>query len=73
MSKQKIAAPLGFLTEEGLNVTERIKKEKTIPFTNFYEAKQFAKELRSYTYELYSYTKKGLYRKVEFFGWAVPK
>lgn len=68
-----ILEPLGFLTQDNLNVTERIKKEKTIPFINFEDADKFARQTRSYIYELYSFSNKGLQRKVVFYGWAVPK
>lgn len=64
---------LGFETQERVDVTESIKKEKTIPFINRKEALQYANSIRSYIYDLYCYTKKNGYIKREFYGYAVPK
>jgi len=61
---------VGFVTQEKLDVTERIKKEKTIPFIVLEDANTFAKQKRSYVYELFCYD---YYGKVSFYGYAVPK
>lgn len=63
-----------FTNNEGENVTERIKDGRTVPFINYDNALEHAKQTRSYVYDLYCCKVKGGKRtKNAFYGWAVPK
>ena len=68
-SKIKEVPEIRFFTDENIDVTERIKKEKTLVFTSLIEAKAFANKRRSYFYELFLSTKGS---KPVFEGYGVP-
>ena len=71
--KQTEMNPLGFETEEGIDVTKRVQNGITVVFTNYHEAVEYARTIRSYLYEIFSYNRRDKWGRTEFYGWAVPK
>ncbi len=74
IKQNKEKSPIICTTYDGENVTERIKDGRTKAFTSHSEAVIYANKIRSYVYDLYSYTiENGKHTNSEFYGWAVPK
>lgn len=57
-----------YYTEEGIEITERIDKRKTLFFTDIRKATANADQRRSYKYEVFD----GVGSKSKLIGYAVP-
>lgn len=71
----KNISPIEFFNQDKVNVTKRIETGRTTKFQDRNEALKYAKQRRSYIYDLYCSTfKNGSSRPVIVaYGWAVPK
>lgn len=60
-----------YQTDEGVNATEKIEKGETkaFPLEDRQAAEDYARQKRSYIYELYAVPKKG---KTYLWGYGVP-
>lgn len=61
-----------FFTNSGIEVTELIHQERTKIFTDYTAAQLFARDKRSYTYDVRVSESKNKHRKKTFYGYAVP-
>ncbi len=69
--KEEIRTGSKFLNDDNKDLSEFIKKDKTIVFTDYSKAKEYAEHNKTYFSELFILIKSN--SKKQFFGYGVSK